>query len=190
MQHAGKTSLICSRSVKWLTQIDQQLFNPPNGALMPFHLPLPAMAERIFYQLLFYPVTTAQPGCVRWGGYEFGTGEVQLAFTWALLGKPEATSQFEFRFEKIFLNPLEIGGRQIACPQSFCTWSSHRGSWTKDGLIVLANHWIANLSVHHRHMGTGMTQDRHNRMKLGPFLGQMFSHRMAEAMGGDSCFPF
>src|SRR6266566_2057229 len=34
-----------------------------------------------------------------------------------------------------------------------------------------------------------MTQDGHDRVKLGPFLGQLFPHRVAEAMGGDGRFP-
>lgn len=70
---------------------------------------------------------------------------------------------------------MEIGGRQCACLQSLRTWSRNRGPWTKHRLIVLAHHWIADLCLHHRHMGTGMTQNGHDGMKLGSFFRQLFS---------------
>ena len=46
-------------SFKWFTQIGEKLFNAPNSTVMPFHLPLPAVLMRIFYQFLFNSAATA-----------------------------------------------------------------------------------------------------------------------------------
>jgi hypothetical protein len=45
---------------------------------MPFHLPLPTMLSRVFYEFLFNPATAAQPGCIRRRGHKLGTGEIQI----------------------------------------------------------------------------------------------------------------
>lgn len=34
-----------------------------------------------------------------------------------------------------------------------------------------------------------MTQNGHDGMKLGSFFRQLFAHRVAEAVGSDSCLP-
>ena len=68
-------------SFKWFTQIGEKLFNAPNSTVVPFHLPLPAVLMRIFYQFLFNPVPAAQPGCVCRRGHELGAGEIQITLT-------------------------------------------------------------------------------------------------------------
>src|SRR2546426_3416090 len=73
MQHAaGTTSIARYRPIERLSQIGEEALNAPNGALMPFHLPRPAMADRIFHQLPFTGPAAAQTGSIFRGRYELG----------------------------------------------------------------------------------------------------------------------
>jgi hypothetical protein len=71
-----------ARGVKWLFRLRlRAVIAPKNEPLEPFHLPLPAVLMRIFYQFLFNPVPAAQPGCVCRRGHELGAGEIQITLT-------------------------------------------------------------------------------------------------------------
>jgi len=75
---------------------------------MPFYLPRPSMEASIFSQLLFNPVTTAQPRGVSRRGHELRTGEIQIALTGTFLRKAKTSAQFKLGLEVMFLDPTNL----------------------------------------------------------------------------------
>src|SRR6266567_683242 len=88
-----KTSISCSRPIKWLAQIDQQLLNPPNGTVMPLDLALPTTILSILDEFLFNTQTTTQARCVRRSRHKFGAREVEVTLTGTFLWKAQAPAE-------------------------------------------------------------------------------------------------
>jgi len=68
------------------------------------------MSDGILNEFSFNPAAATQAWSILWRRHKFGTGEVQVALTWALLRQTEAASKLEFRLEIIGFQPINGGG--------------------------------------------------------------------------------
>jgi hypothetical protein len=145
---------------------------------VPLDLASPLPASRISGQLQFEPVSFSQARGVRWRRNEFRATQAQGAFAGSFRWQSEAMSEFKFGLEEIRSQPIDRGGAQLTGTDCFGTWSCDRSAWPKHGLIITQYFRITNARVHHRHVGTLMTQHTHDGVELCATFCELGSHRM------------
>jgi hypothetical protein len=101
------------------------------------------------------------------------------------LGQAQAAAEFQLGFVEVGLQPVEGRLIQFATAQGVGQRAGDGGAGLQDGLVVGQHNRVGDLRVGHGHAGTEVSEDLHDGLGAGAFLGELGAQGVSEPVGVD-----